>query len=203
MGLPATYAYFDVRILHPLGHITTRIWGEVTTPPTATEDWQAVADGFGALLAPKVKALLSVESAYKGVAARFHSPAVDFDCFSGSGAGVGSAGNPVSPPGDALIIQKRTGTAGRDKRGRYFIGGFASGDSDDGILVDGSDTKVALAALATFLGANVAIGANTWHQRHLDRKTSTLLTVTQARPLSVIGSRRDRRQFEGLSNSFY
>lgn len=192
MPLPATIAYFDMLVQTTFRTCSSRHYFEFATPPTTQAQLTALADAASALVAVKIKGILSSDCGYLGLYMRYKTGGTDIEAFSSEGADAGD-GDPDPLPDEVCAeIQKRTGQVGRDKRGRYFFSGISSAAQADGVLTDGF--KPGLAALAAFLGADIAGGTSVLHARHYDRKTNTLIPISQCRPVAVLASRRDRRK---------
>lgn len=96
------------------------------------------------------------------------------------------------PPEAALIIRRRTGQQGRDKRGRMFIGCIAEGIQTDGVI-DVANVAAAR-AVAGFFGADRTFGGIVNHARHWDRKTNTMIAISACVAMRHLGTRRDRNR---------
>jgi len=95
------------------------------------------------------------------------------------------------PSWDAILLQRRTGLAGRQHRGRLFIPGI------DELLQNASFVEasayVAVGALAAFLGSDQVFNATTFHARHWNRKNNALEVITAIRPVKELATRKDRQ----------
>jgi hypothetical protein len=171
----------------------SRLYWEPTTPPTGTTDMVAIANAVFTNYQGVVPALLSNKCHFQGVYVRYTDPSTDRDAYSTSSAVGGELDSDPLPDETCLEIQRRTGLAGRQNRGRIFLSGCGTELQDDGVL--NADGKAALIALAAKIGPDQSFGTlGVCHARHWDRKDNALRGVQQARAVAITVSRRDRRK---------
>lgn len=165
------------------------------TPPTSGFDVNAMCASFAAIYAPLYIACMQGNSAYGYTYGTWKDGATEFLGSSGAGAGPGTAGGVGVSDQNAVVIQKKTGLAGRQNRGRYFIGGmsslaFAAANPDE---VSGG-LLPAYQALAAAYASDQTFGPSLVHARHWDRKDNVLRVITACLVGSRVASRDDRRR---------
>lgn len=189
--LPVNTLELSVFVSTPHGQWTNRLYYEPASALPADTDMIAVANAFFTLLQPKYTPILCATAAFAGIKARYVSATVDIEGYSTSAAVNGDVDDSgILPDQDCLEIRRLTAKPGRDNRGRIFISGIPETIQTDGLLATGFYT--ATQDLASSLGADVTGGVATFHARHWNRKTNTMVVVTQCRPLVRLVSRRDR-----------
>lgn len=152
---------------------------------------QAIADAASTGLAAIYLPLMASEDTFVGCQVTFHNSGTQYDAYSTMGHGAGSNGDTSMGPSVAIIIRKVTGNSGRDMRGRYFIGPVSEAICDDGYVTPG---ETSVKAMASFFGADKTWDAITFHARHWDRKTSTMVPISECIAMAKVSSRRDRRK---------
>lgn len=155
---------------------------------------QATADAAGSALGAKYLPYMGAGSTFNGVKVTYHYGAILLEAESISGAGEGAIDVDLLPDEVALEMQRRTGLAGRQHRGRIYLCCGTEAYGSDGVVLTGSATATALKALATFTGADVTWGGVVWHWRHFNRKDNVMEAVTQMRAMNVVVSQRRRRK---------
>lgn len=98
------------------------------------------------------------------------------------------------PPNTALVIQRRTGIAGRNNRGRVFIPFISEALQAKGYLEDGA-SRAQAAAFASYMAANHTTLTYTIAARHWDRKNDRLEVVTSCRYVDGFRTRTDRMPY--------
>jgi len=163
---------------------------------------KAVATAFHDTLGNLLKVLMDEKTQIVQCHARFRGITDDgvFDGWSANGIISGTAivttdatdaeDAEIMPDYAALVIQRRTGKAGRNKYGRVFIPGITEDANANGFLQE--EYYTGANAVAAFLSTDQTLGGSTWHARHWDRKTNSQEVVVQARVMQRLGTRRDR-----------
>lgn len=171
----------------------SRLYWTPDTPPTSSTDMTALANAIMANYATVVPGMLSNNCKFAGVYVRYTDPAVEREGYSTSANIIGSNAFLPLPDEVCIEIRRRTGLAGRQKRGRIFISGLPSSFNDDGVI--SAAGRTATIALAAKIGPDQNFSPlGLCHARHWDRKDNTLLGVSQAQATNIFVSRRDRRK---------
>lgn len=122
---------------------------------------------------------------------------VEGDNTNGTIAGTVTSSDTL-PEEDVVVIQRRTGLVGRNKRGRVFWPYVPETFQADGELQGGAITVYT--AIATMIKNPVTGSGNTYSPCTLDHKNGILVPVVQTGVVLQICSRRDRRSPKTLSS---
>lgn len=170
----------------------------VTTPPTGSGPLSAAADAASAIFAAAYQPVIHASTTYLGCDVVWKSGATEFQARSGSGQGPGLLVTAALGQQNAWVIAKRTNNAGRSNLGRIFVSGMAVelllvADPDE---IDHTGPQIgAMQTLAGLLSADQTFGAlGACHNRHWDRKTASLVPITEATVQGRVATRRDRRR---------
>lgn len=175
-------------------------WTLETGTPTLTKIAQ-VADHGMALFAPLYADVLSNQWQVMACRAHWIGPDNDWDAVSSDGATGGSveaADGETLPEFGAVIIRRRTGAQGRDKRGRIFIGGVCEAMQDQGRLTGPGFTKykaIANKMDQTFICSTPSLNFAPVTPSY---KTNSLTPVTHSQLVIDVRTRRDRMSPKGL-----
>lgn len=191
------------------GFRRNRFYYVLDLPATTITAVEICAEKLFGVITPKLKQLVTAQVELLRVEGRFFgadgsdiegnstSPKVLGDITAvtpGSESDDGSLPDTM-PDESVLIIQKRTGTAGRGARGRWFFSGLGEAVQNNGVIVEGfqDDAK----ELADVLSEDIDTGAGdfttTMHARHWNRDSNTLMPITKCYAIRVIGTRKERR----------
>lgn len=175
---------------------TNRLYWEVEAGSVTQTNINQLCDGIRAVFAPLYAEVLSIDWNFRGVNGYMKD--------SGGTTLDGSSSESVTPglvdPGDTLptedniVLRRRTGQSGRNKRGRIFITGIPELFTADAEAL--SNGAIALyKAIGNKMDQNLVVGAIgiTLAPRQPDFKGGTLQPVTQTQLVVTTRSRRDRR----------
>jgi hypothetical protein len=153
-----------------------------------------LADEFWAAFSTKCREVINPDCRFLGTRVRWLSGTEDLEGLSTEAPVLGTAvSDDVEPEEVAVVIQRRTGKPGRNKRGRIFVP-LVPSDFLDGsaIIVANRDPYMALAT--EMAQTQVFSGVpGTWVPVQPDWKNSLLEPVQQVRLDTEVKSRRDRR----------
>lgn len=154
---------------------------------------QTAANDFKTAYATAIPAVITSSHTLHRVELVQTSGVNQIDAVSNSAAVAGSVSGDVMPEEVAVLIQRRTGLVGRNKRGRVFIpcvpDSFVTGSG----LTSGALTAYTAVATMIKSGVNTNSAVNSFEAVQPDYKTNQLETITQCRAYSEVVSRRDRR----------
>jgi len=177
---------------------SSTLYFQPDAPPSAFGDVVNAAIQLFDGLAIRILPLLHGDTKFHSVYCKYTNPVNEMEGWSTqvpqTGTGALQTGIGALPDEVCIGIQRRTGKAGRENRGRIFISPFSEASQDKGTLTSSAQTGAK--SIASYIGADITLTTNPMgvlHARHWDRKNNQLDVVTQCRALNVVVSRRDRR----------
>lgn len=208
MAIPSPVLVMDLVTKMPSGEYRNRFYFEATIYPTTIPQLEACCNRVMSVYTTLLSALCTTQVSFTKVEGRAYGVGgTEFEANSTSPevAGGITAVAPNSPSEDGslpdtfgadvvLIVQKRTGKVGRQKRGRWFFCGLSEQLANNGLIID--DVLVNVKGLADGLSNTVTVtsGFSTvLNPRHWDRKGNTLEPITKCYAIRNLGSRDDRR----------
>lgn len=116
-----------------------------------------------------------------------------YDGISTSTGTTGSVSGDILPEEDCVVLQKRTGVAGRNKRGRWFIPYVPESFQAHGEL--NAAAKAAWLPICDSLRSPQvdAVGPTTWNPVLADSKTGTWVRIQDVRLVNQVCNKRGRR----------
>lgn len=195
MGLPASYMKATLIFADTTtqARATVALWyahpgGTPPAPATIVsfaDDFKTAFEGASLPALPSACALQAVYLIYK-------SGSTFVDGYSSTAAAAGTVSGDYLPERSAVCIRRRTGLAGRNKRGRIFWPFVPESFQNKGLIAAAGIT--AYGDVASMVSNTVTAGpdSNVHVPQHLDHKTSTLVPITNTGFLSEVVSRRDR-----------
>lgn len=207
--IPTPVIVCDLVQVTPAGFRRNRFYFSPTVNPTGITQLEAVANRCLTVLTADIKLLCTTVVKFARAECQFKGTGGEEFEANSTIAGVpgalaatipGALGEEATdtdtlPDDVVLIIQKRTGSKGRGKRGRWFFSGLSEQIQNDGLLTQ--DGPGLAKAAADNFSADIAVtGAftTTLHARHWDRKDSLLLPITKCYAIATLGSRMERRR---------
>lgn len=163
-----------------------------STAPTASTI-QSIANDFKTAFSTALPPCFTTAHAFSGVDAVYTGGGVQVDARSNIAESAGTVSGDVMPEEVAVLIQRRTGLQGRQRRGRVFIPCVP-----DSFVTGSALTSAALLvykAVAEMMIGPVAAGSEEtgWNPMQPSPTLSVLMPLTQTRVYSEVVSRRDRR----------
>ena len=164
----------------------------------------AVADFILAKLGTACRAVIPPYIKFNPIVVRTHGDGTDLEDTSSEASGAGTytilqselglGENDVLPEGNQVVIQRRTGLAGRSKRGRVFIPYVPETFCDNSTLNAVGLPKYK--TLAQKIAQSIEAGDNgeTLDACTPDFKNQVMVHVTHARVVSEVLYRKDRRE---------
>lgn len=194
MPLPATYTKVTMYFSNPTTNAKAQcvLWYLIsagTTPSLSTVVTHA--NSFRTAYSTAIAAALPTACNLDKVTLRWVSGGSEVEGDNSNGVVAGTVSGDVLPEEDVIVIQRRTGFVGRNKRGRIFFPFVPEAFQADGAL--NSTGLTAAAGLAAMVKSNVVSGATTYNPQTPNWKDGGLLAVTQAGYVTTTCSRRDRR----------
>lgn len=164
--------------------------------PGGVEDMTNVADSIFAAWDGPWAATLPTSASFHSVLARVVGGSQDWEAGSTDSPVAGSVVSEPHPEEVAAVIQRRTGLAGRHKRGRIFLPFVPETFTADSTLTTGPALGVSrYTDLAGILGDPIQVGNGgpIITSVQPDRKLGMLHPVAEWRVATEVMSRRDRR----------
>jgi hypothetical protein len=167
-----------------------------TVPPTSGSDVQDICNQFFAELSVLYDPILNAANYFQGCVGTYKDGATEYVGSSTTAPVAGGLNNTAVGDEVAAVIRKNTGLSGRDNRGRYFLSGLDSSvfSTTNPNEIDSTTYLGLLQSLASYYGTDATIGAATFHARHWNRKTSTLVPISACSVASRLASARARRR---------
>lgn len=208
----------DLVVSTPFSILRSRFYYSLTRDLEDEADVEAASEAIFQHIAPPLSVIMGENSKLLRIEGRYFGPAgsdIEGNSISGLIPGVMTAIAPGGllddgsetagltiadqmPDDVVLMVQIRTGQAGRSKRGRRFFSGIGERIQNSGKIVD--DHYPSITTFANSLNSDVtnislptAGGAGTAHARHWDRKNNLLHPITKTYVLGCMMSRMDRR----------
>lgn len=162
-------------------------------PAPSAGEMIGIADDFQTHFGGGAQGILPVQCRMARVSAMWKSGAVQVEGVSGNNPVVGGvSGSDILPEEDAVLLRRRTGLAGRSKRGRVFLPYVPETFQASGTL-----TQAARTAYSTFGGLMMSTLSTGTGQDFepctVDFKNGALLPLVAVEYVSTTVSRRDRR----------
>lgn len=216
----------DLRVKTVFGLYRSRFYYTSTRNLEDEHDVEACCNALYLVIPPLLSILMSERCIIEAIEGRWHGPgAEDIEgnstlpqtpgqqsatlpgAVDDTGDDISGIGNIDTLPDDVvLMIQLRTGQAGRPKRGRRFFSGMSEVIQNDGRIVNAH--RAACTNLANSLNVDVATvglptagGTTDLHARHWDRKNNLLHPITKTYVMGCMMSRMNRRP-RSLLNKF-
>jgi hypothetical protein len=153
-----------------------------------------LADEFWAAFATKCREVINPDCRFLGTRVRWLSGTEDLEGHSTEDVALGTGvSDDVEPEEVAVVIQRRTGKPGRNKRGRIFVPLVPSDYLEGSAIVAASRTYYNALALEVAQTQVFSGVPSTWVPVQPDWKNNLLEPVVQVRLDSEVKSRRDRR----------
>jgi hypothetical protein len=210
MAYPVNTLVADMVTRTPWGERRNRFYFEPTVSPTGITQLEAIMNRLHAVISALAIEIMSNQCSVVRWEGRFYGTgSSEFEANSTTAAQPGNhiAVTPNSttdetssytadtlPDEACLIVQKRTGTIGRSKRGRWFFCGLSEVMQNAGEI--DIEYRGQAIDLANGLSSDVTVtsGFSTiLHARHYDHKNNMMLPITKCYAIRTLGSRRDRR----------
>jgi len=160
----------------------------------------ASAEFFYDTLGPPIAACMVPGTGVLQAICTFNSGSLQLDAVSTGTAlpGTQTAGD-ILPEEDAIVLQKRTGLQGRNKRGRWFLPYVPEDFQENGEL--NATAFTALGPLAEVLRADQVdpIGPTTWNPVLADSKTGVWEDIRDVRIVRQVCNKRGRRDPKRLT----
>lgn len=191
--IPNPVLIFVARVLTLNGAFANISYWEPTSSITTSAALNTMCNDFNTAFSALYAAVMNTGTRYIGCEVTYKNGATLLNGSKGVIVAGTLANTPVSDQ-NAVVIRKLTGKAGRQNRGRYFIGGMDSSCFD----LDLPDEVAAAMVtpyrnLAAAYGADKTLNGQVVHARHWDRKNNQLVPITECKISSRIASRDDRR----------
>jgi len=174
--------------------VSNALWYKVTAGVPSLANINGICTELMDAITPVLTPLLSDQYKFFGIEGKWRNGAVAFDGTSTGAAEVGTEStDEVLPEDDAVVIRKQSGFAGRNKRGRIFVGFVPEIFQNESRLTD--PAIVLYQAFASFIKTPIVlpVAGVTLQPVTPDYKTATLIDVQQTAVNLDIMSRRDRR----------
>lgn len=192
MALAGEHYVVDVVMGRQAQECRCRLYYIKTAGPDPTQaQLDTYANTIFTTLAVSLLACLSDSAQFRQIQMFLRGGAAEMEAYSTAAAADGAVSGDMFPEECAVVIQRRTGLPGRDKRGRIFIPFIGEADADDSTLTAPAVTR--FKALATALKTPLVSGGITLSPRTPSFQSGILNPVIQCRVLSEICSRRQRR----------
>lgn len=192
------FARFVFRNTTTFNEASIGVWytiGGAYTP--AADTIQDVANGLFLQIDNNMGAVLDVDHEFNRIELTWRDGTEQFDAISNEAPFVGvisPAG--VMPEEVAVDVQRRTGRAGRQSRGRVFFPFVPSSFVVGSTLTSAAITAYQSAAVPLGTTAVISVGGGDNAEltpKHFDRKANVLRQIVGVRVMQEVASRRDRR----------
>lgn len=193
MAFPTHYAQARILMRSPQNSTGINIlWFQPSAPPAdPAADALTLAEDIDDAVNGLVKACLTTNSSYQGTVVTVNSTGGAFTQFVNTNAGVGIVGGDELPSYAAAVIQKRTSTAGKEGRGRWYVPFVPETMTDEGLLTEAAEESYQL--LGEAYKTNYTIGGVTYECSHWSGKLEVMLLITSVNAQAILGTQRRRR----------
>jgi hypothetical protein len=194
-AVPKPVMILKMQIQTQVGAFQNLLYYEPPSGILSTAQMTAVANAAFTTLSPLYSGVLNNACAVVGAFATYTDGTNEYMGVSTIGAVVGALENTLLPDQNAVVIRKLTDLAGRQNRGRWYIGGL-----DSSVIGTTNNNEIATTALAGFQSLAAAmVSDQTWdgllfHARLWNRKGSTLEPIAEAQVASRLATQRARRR---------
>jgi len=193
MGLPNAYekATIILQDTTTLARATVTLWYKMDTgtPPVAG-DMPDCANDFVTAFSTAVPAVLPTACSMMGVHYVHKAGSILLDAYSNTTPIAGTVSGDYLPERAAVVVRRKTGTAGANNRGRIFWPFIPETYQNKGALSAGGITVYA--ALRDMIANPITVGTMTLRPQNVSFKTSALVPVVYTELVTEIYSRRDR-----------
>jgi hypothetical protein len=153
---------------------------------------QTVANDFKTAFTSAMPGVLNTSHTFNRVEVQFQGASTQHDAVSNNGSVTGSVPNLPLPEEVAVVIQRRTGTPGRSRRGRVYLP-FVPAQHVTGSTLNTGGVS-AYQAVATMMVNDVDAGdGQLWLPVQPSFKENNLFDISAARVYNEVCSRKDRR----------
>lgn len=193
MALPANYINARVVYRSPQKEVAINVlWydlsGEPADPSVAATSF---ATAIGTAIGTEADNILTTASNFLGVQVALTTGGGTYVAFTGGGAVTGLVAGDELPSYAAVLIQKRTGAAGRPGRGRWYIPFVPELLTNEGIIEPGSVAAYDDLGIAYFLEHTE--GGVTATPAHYSPTDDVLYPILSVQVVSVLATQRRRR----------
>lgn len=211
MSLPNNVLVTDMVTRTPWSERRNRFYWDLSVAPTGLTQIESCCNRLHVIISDEVIGFLTTQCYVERWEGRWYgSGGAQFEANSTTAAkqGLVTAVTPGSvsdetlsavadtlPDEAALIVQKRTGQAGRTKRGRWFFSGLSEQCQNAGEI--DIEWRQTFKDFANVLSNDVTVStgfSTVMHARHLDNKNSVLEPITKCYAIRTLGTRKDRRK---------
>lgn len=201
MAMPAVYLKLTLQLTsNQRHHFYNIFYYKPNATPTWTsnpmEDTSTIGVGLSALLVPNLTAVLTQSTTIVGYAYELHKDGQVYET-STLAEEPGSVLSDELPDFVAAVIQKRTATAGKSGRGRWFLGPVPEALTDENFIEDAARPSYNQIA-EDWMAAGTVLGAE-WRPQLMSQKNKTLMEITSTYVDNKLGSIRGRKSHSLLT----
>lgn len=197
------YLTFNLQFRRLNAEASTKCYYRVVAGEVDNDNIQGIANLVGLVLNNAFTAMMAYPVSAGPPTVVWRSGATELEATGDestivTNGGVGTSGTPLDsmPEQNAIVLQKRTNLAGRNKRGRWFVPFVPESFFADSTITE-AGLLVCQAMGQELVGDQVPSGTGvTLRPVHKDNKLQVLNDILHVRVLSEVGSRRDRRDIK-------